>query len=156
MATTFNLFDKFREKFLDATGVVDLEYSGTPANAVLRMVLASALTKDQNVDVLVSDLAVFTEVTGTNYVTEGKACANAAVTIDGAGLIKVDADDPAAWDQHATGFNDAVNAILVMELDAALTTWPVVAYSDAFTAAGNVAGDFTVQFDAGGVFTSAR
>ncbi len=153
---TFNLMDKFRERFLDAAGGVDLEYSGSPAGAVLKMALASALTVDQNVDITQADLAVFTEVTGTGYTAGGNACANATVTIDGAGLITVDADDPATWSQNAGGFADAVRAVLLFDNGGAQTTWEVVGYSDAFAAAGNVAGDFTVQFAAAGIFTSAR
>jgi len=156
MATTFNLMDKFREKILDETAVTDIEYSGTPANDVMHILLASALTVDQNTDVLVSDLAVFTEVTGTNYTAGGNAVANATVTIDGAGLITADVDDPAVWSQHASGFADAVRAVLAMKNAGASSTWPLIGYSDAFTAAGNVAGDFAVQFAAAGIFTSAR
>ena len=154
--TTFNLLDKFREKLLDETSGVDLEYSGTPANDVLHILLASALTVDQNLDVLVSDLAVFTEVTGTGYTAGGNACANATITIDGAGLITMDVDDPATWSQNGAGFSDAIRAVLAMKNAGASSTWELVGYSDAFTAAGNVAGDFSVQFAAAGVFTSAR
>lgn len=157
MATTFHLFDPMRQDILDETSAVDFKYSGTPANDVMHIMLAKAtFTFDQNVDVLVSDLAAFTEVSGDNYTAGGNAVDNADVTMDSAGLITVDGDDPDTWLQHATGFADAIRAILVMKNAGASSTWPLIGYSDAFTAAGNVAGDFTVQLNAAGIFTSAR
>ena len=153
----FNLMDKFREKRLDDSGAIDLEYSGTPAGAVLRMLIASALTVDQNVDVLVSDLAVFTEVSGTGYPAGGEALDNAIVTIDGAGLITMDADDPDTIAQNAGGFTDGRFAVIAFDNGGASSTWEVFGYSADFGSdKGNVDGDFTVQPDAAGLFTSAR
>ena len=155
-SVTFNLLDMMREDFFDETTVLDLEYAATPANDVLTMMVLNALTIDQNLDDLISSVATFTEVTESNYTAGGNELADCAVTMDGSGLITVDATDPATWSQHATGFPDAVRVVIAMKNAGASSTWDLLGYSDAFTAAGNVAGDFSIALAAGGIFTCAR
>ncbi len=156
-AVTFSLMDKFREKVLDGTGGIDIEYSGTPAGAVLKCLILSALTINQNADVTIGDCAVFTEVTGTGYVAGGNALANASVTLDGAGLITVDAADPAIWAQNAGGFSNARRAVVAFDNGGASNTWEILGFSADFGSdKGNVDGDFTVTINAAGLFTSAR
>jgi len=156
-AVTFNLLDQFREDFLDGTTTVDLEYTGTPAGAHLKCMILSALTIDQNADALVSDCAVFTEVSGTGYTAGGNSLANASVTLAAGGTITVDAADPATWSQDAAGFSNARRAVIAYDNGGASTTWPIVGYSDDFGSdQGNVAGDFSVALNANGIFQSAR
>lgn len=156
-SVTFNLMDSFREDFLDGTTTVDLEYSGTPAGAVLRCLICSALTIDQNTDVTIADVATLTEVSGTGYSAGGNALANATVTKDGSGNITVDADDPATWSQDAAGFSNARFAVIAFDNGGAQSTWPVVGYSADFGSdQGNVDGDFSIAVHTSGLITSAR
>ena len=155
---TFNLFDAWRENRMQMDDTVDLEYSGTPAGAVLKMMLASSavFTVNQNTNVTLADIT-HTEVTGTGYTTGGNACANASISMDAAGLITVDADDPAAWTENGAGFTNARRALLVFDNGGAQSTWPVVGYSADFGAdEGNDDQDLQIQFGAGGIFTQAR
>lgn len=158
MAVTLNLMDRFRERFLDGNNTVDLEYSGAPAGAVLKLLLAvaSGFTVNQNTNTTLSNVT-YTEVTGTGYTAGGNALENASVTMDGSGLITVDADNPATWTQDAGGFSNARRALVAFDNGGAQSTWPVVAYSNDFGAdQGNVAGDFSIQLSANGLFQSAR
>lgn len=155
---TFNLMDTFREDRFDAASpAVDLEYTGTPAGAVLRCLILSALTIDQNTDVTIGDCAVFTEVTGTGYPAGGNALDNAIVTLDGSGNVDIDADDPDVWVQDGSGFTNARFAVIAFDNGGAQSTWPLVGYSADFGAdKGNQSGDFTVTLHATGLFRAPR
>lgn len=156
-AVTFNLTDKFREKLLDGTSGIDLEYSGAPVNAVLTCMILSALTIDQNTDITIGDCAVFTEVTGTGYTAGGNELANATVTLDGAGAITVDADDPADWAEDAGGFSDGLYSVIAMKNAGASSTWEILGYSAAYASVqGNVGGVFSNTIHASGLFQAAR
>lgn len=156
-AVTFNLMDTFREDVLDGTVTIDLEYTGTPAGAVLRCLICSALTIDQNTDTTIADCAVFTEVSGTGYTAGGNALANGSVTLAAGGTVTVDADDPAVWSQDAAGFSNGRFAVIAFDNGGAQSTWPILGYSADFGAnKGNVDGDFSVTVNASGLFQAAR
>lgn len=97
------------------------------------------------------------EVSGTNYVAVGDgvgAVLNNPVVSLAAGTVKFDADDPATWSQHASGFTNARYAVLLEPNAGATSTWKLIAYADLGGDKGNVAGDLTLQLDASnGVFT---
>ena len=146
----WNLYDKFREHQNDG-GNVNCD---TPGGNGFKVALVTATTPDQNLDEFFDD--IITEVSGTNYTAGGNVCANPALTLDGSGGVKFDSDDPATWAQSGSGFSTARRAILYRDSGVAATS-ELVAYSDDFGAdRGNVAGAFSVELDAAGIWTSAR
>jgi hypothetical protein len=148
----WNLYDPFRENQIDGSGGFDMETPG--GNGIKVALVTNTYTPNQNTHDFWDDIT--NEVTGSNYTAGGNQCTSPAVTMDGSGLITFDAADPATWSQHATGFSNARRAI-IYEDSGVSTTSSLIAYSDAFSAdRGNVDGDFSITFDAAGVFTSAR
>ena len=96
-------------------------------------------------------------MTGTGYTAGGNACATPTWTgPDGSGVLTFDAADPATWTQNAAGFSNGRRAILYYDTGVS-TTSRLVGYSADFGAdSGNVAGDFSVTFNASGIYTSSR
>ena len=146
---TWNLYDLFRRKQVAGSGQIDIA-----AVTIKCALVTTGYTPDQNLHDFWADV-VASEVTGTNYTAGGNACAVPTVTMNGSGLVTVDAGDPATWAQHASGFNNAVRAIVYRSTGVDATS-ELIAYSGAFTAGGNVDGPFSIQFDAAGIFTSPR
>lgn len=152
MATvTFNLYDPFRKRQIAGSGQVDL------AGVTLKVMLVTAgYTVNQNTHDFVNDLGA-TEVTGTNYTAGGKTLANVAVTMDGSGNVKVDADDPSVWAQDAGGFTNARRAILRASRGGASSADELIGYSAYFGVDGsNVLADFPLTIAATGLFVGAR
>ena len=90
------------------------------------------------------------EVTGTNYAR--KDLAGVTVTLSG-GTVTVDASDPTAYAQDASGFDDARYAILYKKATADASA-PVIAYYDFGSNKGNTTGSLTLQFSStSGIFT---
>ena len=148
---TFNLFDVFRRKQASGNGAVNL----TSLTAKM-MVVTAGYTPDQNAHDFRDDLGA-NEVSGTNYTAGGNTLANVTVTLSGAGLVTVDADDPATWAQHASGFSNGRRCVAYIARGGASSADELVGYSDNFGAdSGNVAGDFSIALNASGLFTSAR
>ena len=151
MATTFNLFDTWRD------------YVAEPARAAaptgtLKVSLHVAGAMNQNTMEFLDDVtAAAAEVTGTGYTALGNAAATPVQTgPDGAGLVTFDATDPAQWAQNGAGFTNARIALLYYDTAVAATS-RVVGYSADFGAdVGNVAGTVDVQFDAAGIYTLPR
>ncbi len=143
----WNLFDTWRDNRLDDTSAA---VAGT-----LKVALVDAgYTPDQNLHDFFDDIT--NEVTGTGYTAGGNAAASPTYTLSGVGLITFDASDPATWAQDAAGFSTARRAILYYDTGTASTS-RLVAYSDDFGAdRGNVSGDFSIAFDAAGIYTQAR
>lgn len=96
-------------------------------------------------------------MTGTGYTAGGNACATPTWTgPDGSGVLTFDASDPATWTQNAAGFSNGRRAILYYDTGVS-TTSRLVGYSNDFGAdSGNVAGDFSVTFNASGIYTCSR
>jgi len=149
-AVTFNLYDKYRQNSFNG-GAIDIDA------ATLKMaIVTGSYTLDQNLHDFFDDV-VANEVSGNNYTAGGNACTAGTVTINGSGLVTVDANDPAVWSQHATGFSNGRRAILYDSGPASDATRPLIGFSNDFGAdKGNVDGDFSTTFSASGIFTSAR
>lgn len=149
----WNLYDIFREKQIAGSGQVNMEVPG--GNGFKIALVTNVYVPDQNLHDFWADASA-NEVAGTGYTAGGNVLANPILTLSGAGLITFDADDPATWSQNAGGFTNARRALLYRDSGVAGTS-ELVAYSDAFSAdRGNVDGDFSITFDAAGIFTSAR
>jgi hypothetical protein len=149
MATTFNLYDQWRDIVADPTRAAAV--SGT-----LKLALVTATySVDQNLHDFFNDIT--NEVSGTGYTAGGNACASPTWTgPDGSGVLTFDASDPATWSQNGAGFTNARRAILYYDTGVAGTS-RLVGYSADFGAdGGNVAGDFSVAFNASGIYTSPR
>lgn len=149
MATTFNLYDQWRDIVADPTRAAAI--AGT-----LKLAFVTATySVDQNLHDFFNDIT--NEVTGTGYTAGGNACATPTWTgPDGSGILTFDAADPATWSQNAAGFTNARRAILYYDTGTSSTS-RLVGYSNDFGAdVGNVAGDVTVTFNAAGIYTSPR
>lgn len=152
VAVTLNLYDKFREGSHDGNAV---NFESPAGNGIKAALVTNAYTPDQNLDDFWSDVST-NEVSGTGYTAGGNVLSNGTVTLSGAGVVTVDADDPAVWSQNGSGFTDARRVIIYEDTGTASTS-RLIAYSDAFSAdKGNVDGDFTVTLNASGLFTQAR
>lgn len=149
-AVTFNLFDQYRKNNFNG-GAVDIDL------ATLKIaIVTGAYTVDQNLHDFFNDV-VANEVSGTGYTAGGNACTVGTVTVNGAGLVTVDCNDPATWAQDGAGFSNGRRAILYDSGPGSDATRPLVGFSNDFGAdQGNVAGDFTVTINAAGIFTAAR
>lgn len=148
-AVTFNLYDQFRLNSFNG-GAVDFD-----ANLLKMAIVTSAYTLDQNLHDFFSDVNA-NEVSGTGYTAGGNTCSNIAPAVSGAGLVTVDAGDPAVWTQNGSGFSNGRRAIFYYDTTVA-TTSPLIGFSNDFGSdQGNLNGDFTVTINASGVFTAAR
>lgn len=150
MATTFNLYDQWRDIVADPTRAAAI--SGTLKLAIV----TTAYTLDQNLHDFWNDVSA-AEVSGTGYTAGGNACASPTWTgPDGSGVLTFDASDPATWSQNGAGFSNGRRAILYYDTGTPSTS-RLVGYSNDFGAdVGNVAGDYSVQFNASGIYTSSR
>lgn len=150
MATTFTLYDQYRDIVADPTR------SAAIAGTLKLAIVTAAYTLDANLHDFWNDVSA-NEVSGTGYTAGGNACASPTWTgPDGSGVLTFDASDPATWSQNAAGFSNGRRAILYYDTGVS-TTSRLVGYSNDFGAdAGNVAGDFSVTFSASGIYTSSR
>ncbi|HFE45914.1 MAG TPA: hypothetical protein ENJ18_10565 [Nannocystis exedens] len=144
----WNIYDRYREGQHDSRQI-------NPETGTLKAAIVSSLyTPDQNVHEFFSDIT--NEVSGTGYTAGGNQCLNPAVTMDSAGLITFDADDPAQWAQDPAGFSNGRRFILYFDTGVT-TTSRLLAFSDAEAADfGNVSGPLTLQMAAAGIWTNAR
>ena len=148
-AVTFNLYDQFRKNSFNG-GDVDFDA------ATLKMAtVTSGYTPNQNTDDFFDDVSA-SEVTGTGYTAGGQATANGISTVDGAGLVTVDADDPATITQNAGGFSNGRRNVWYDDTGVESTSRLVGFSNDFGSDQGNVDGDFSTTFNAAGAFTSAR
>jgi hypothetical protein len=98
------------------------------AGTLKAAIVTAAYTLDQNLHDFWDDVSA-NEVSGTNYT---------------------------AWLQHASGFSNGRRVIVYYDTGTGSTS-RLVGYSNDFGAdSGNVAGDFSVAFDAAGIYTSPR
>lgn len=153
MATTFNLFDNWRKIVADPTRAAAI--AGTLKLAIFKAMTIG--TTEQGAWDFYNDLTAATnEVTGTGYTALGNACATPTWTGPTAGVLTFDADNPATWSQNAAGFSNGRRAILFYDTGVD-TTSRLVGFSNDFGAdLGNVASDFSVAFNASGIYTSSR
>lgn len=152
MATTFNLYDQWRDFIADPARAAAV--SGTLKVALF----LTGMPVDQNLHDFYDDLVPGTnEVSGGSYTARGNACASPTWTgPDGAGLLTFDATDPAQWAQDAGGFTAARRAVLYYDT-ATDSTSRLVGYSNDFGAdVSNVSGTVDVAFNASGIYTAPR
>jgi hypothetical protein len=144
-----NLYDQWRDIAADPTRAAAI--AGTLKVAIV----AAGYTPDQNVHDFFNDIT--NEVSGTGYTAGGNAAASPTWTgPDGSGVLTFDASDPATWTQDAAGFSNGRRAIIYYDT-AVSSTSRLVAYSADFGSdSGNVAGDFSIAFNAAGIYTSPR
>ena len=149
MAVSFNLYDEWREAVADPTR------SAAIAGTLKLAIVTATYTPDQALHDFFNDIT--NEVTGSNYTAGGNSCATPTWVDGGAGgTMTFDASDPATWVQHASGFSNGRRAILYYDTGTGSTS-RLVGYSNDFGAdSGNVAGDFTIAFDAAGIYTAPR
>jgi hypothetical protein len=151
MATTFNLYDIFRRKQASGNGAVNLS-----SLTVKGMIVTSGYSVNQNTHDFRDDLGA-NEVSGTGYSAGGNTLANPVVSLDGAGLVTVDFDDPATWSQNAAGFSNGRRFIVYIARGGAASADELIGYSADFGAdLGNVAADLAIALNASGLFTSPR
>lgn len=150
-SVTLNLCDQHRLRQAGGVGAVDLVTSLT----VFCMIVTSSYTVNQNTHDFRDDLGA-NEVTGTGYTSLGNLCDNPTATVDGSGNVSVNFDDPATWSYDAAGFTDGDRAIFYVKRGGASTADELIAYSNTMGGVGNGNGDFTVQINASGLYTSAR
>lgn len=150
MPTTLNLYDQWRDN------VADPARAAAVAGTLKCAIVTSGYTVDQNLHDFWNDASA-SEVSGSNYTAGGNACASPTWSgPDGAGLMTFDASDPATWLQHASGFSNGRRAIIYYDTGTSSTS-RLVAYTADFGAdSGNVAGDFSVAFNAAGIYTGPR
>ena len=91
------------------------------------------------------------EVTGTNYAR--KPLSGNDITLS-TGVVTLDASDPAAYAQSASGFSDAKYSVLYKNVGSVDANSPVVALETFTSAVGNTTGSLTLQFSSSsGIFT---
>ena len=150
-------FHKFKQGQMDSSSMPGSPVDFNVASNNLSILLltsavdpASHVATWDDVTAMLSTASV-AEVAGTNYAR--KQLTGEAVTLS-AGTIKIDASDPSAYSQHASGFNDALYAILI-KYNASDSSAGLIAYYDFAANKGNVTGDLSLEFSAAGIFTFA-
>jgi hypothetical protein len=151
-AVTFSLYDKFREGNFDGNAK-NFETPG--GNGIKCAIVTAGYTPNQNTHDFWDD-ANASEVSGTGYTAGGNVLSSGTVTVDGAGLVTVDLNDPAAWAQNAAGFANGRRAVIYHDTGTPASS-RLIGYSADFGAdKGNVDGAFTVTVNAAGLFTAPR
>lgn len=149
-------FHKWKMGQLDDSAVPGGAVDFDGASALQLILITSAINPASHVaswdDVAAMlSTASVAEVTGSNYARKTLAGNDATLS---AGTVTVDASDPAAYSQHASGFADARYVILAAK-DASDASACVIAYYDLGANKGNTTGTLTLQFSAAGIFTLA-
>lgn len=144
---TLDKHDTWQELVLDGTITVDWEAGDT----IKVMLITSAAAPVTTTDDYINDVSA-NEVSGTNYTAGGDALSNTSVVRSGA-TSTVDADDT-TWLQNASGFTTARYAVVYKDTGTPATS-PIFFSIDLTTDRGNVNGDFTLQWNASGLFTQA-
>jgi len=154
-AVTFNLYDTFRKNLNNAGITSALNINGL-ATLKIAIVSTSYVLVQNTHEFATSLVLASNEVTGTNYTARGNSCLNGSVTMNTAGLVTVNCNDPAVWAQSATGFSNGSRAILYNDTGVD-TTSRLIGYSAPFaTVQGNVLGAFSVTIGTAGIYTMAR
>lgn len=141
------VYDNFKLKQLNGNGI-DLD---DPAVTLKIALVTNSYVPNTATHDFFDDVNA-NEVTGTNYTAGGNAIASKTVTLS-AGVVTVDAADPATWVQSASGFANARYAILYQDTGGAASTDPLIAHHNFGTDVGNTAGDLTLQLAADGILT---
>lgn len=153
-SVTFNLYDKFRQKQAGGNGSVKLV--GSSPLTVKVLVVTAGYTPNQNTHDFRDDLGA-NEVSGTNYPSGGATLANPVEALDGSGNFSLDFDDPSAFGQSGAGFSNGRRLVAYVARGGASSADELIGYSNDFGSdQGNVNGDFQIQVNAAGLYTSPR
>lgn len=150
------LFHKFKQGQFDGSAQPNAPIDFDAASALQLMMITSAVNPASHV----STWQDVTEMLSTASVAEVSGSGYARRTLTGnditlsSGTITLDASDPSAFAQDASGFNDARYAILANK-QASDASAPLVAYYAFGSNQSNVSGALTLQFSASGIFTAA-
>jgi len=118
------------------------------ADTIKVMLCTSSFTPDQDTMDYQDDIT--NEVSGTGYTAGGATLANASIGYTGAtNVVKLDADD-LTWE---TATITARYAVIVDTTPGSSSTNPVLGYVDFGEDKSSSGGDFTIQWNADGVFT---
>ena len=145
------MYDKFIQGQLDGSSQPNAFIDFNGDTIVLLLVDSSNVPAKATDEDIADAIAGSTEVTGTNYAR--KTLASVTVTLS-ANTVTIDANDPAAYSQHASGFSDARYAIIAEDPGADASS-PLVCYADLGANKNNKSGSLTLQFSASGIFTVA-
>ena len=151
------IYNQFKVSQLDGTSPntpIDFD-----SDKIHLMLLDSGSTIDQTDEDLADALVggSDSEVSGTNY---ARKVISSVTVVSSAGTVTVDGNDPTAFAQSASGFSDALYAILykgdnsVPASDTAASSPLIASYTFA-SSQNNVSGSLTLQFSAAGIFTLA-
>jgi len=136
-------YDNWQKGALDGSAAIDWD-----TDTIKVMLVSSSYTPSV---AHTTQANITNEVSGTNYTADGETIASVAVT-EASGVAKVDGAD-VTWSQNAGGFTTARYAIIYKYVDATDTNNDLVGYIDFTSDKGNVNGDLTLQWNAGGIFT---
>lgn len=150
---TFNKYQKFLKTQMnggsDTTGastagaarVVDFD-----TDTIKVMLVSSTYTPSVSGHATKADIT--NEVTGSNYTAGGATLSSVTLTESG-GTTTLDAAD-VTWSMHASGFSNARYAIVYKDSGTASTS-SLLGYLDMDANKSNVAGDFTLSWNASGI-----
>lgn len=142
---TITKYNKFLKNQFDGTAVIDFNTDTIKVALVTSTYSPSATTHDFFDDIT-------NEVSGTNY-TAGGATIGSLTLTESSGTVTFDGAD-VTWAQSGSGFSTARYAIIYKSTGTASTS-PLIGYIDFTADKGNVSGDLTIQWGAGGIFTVA-
>ena len=143
MAVTAKLYGNMLKFGLDRTKDIDID-----TDTIKVALCTSTYTPDQDTHEDWADIT--NEVSGTGYVAGGATLANKALTYTaGTNVIKFDADD-VTW---STSTITARYAIIYDDTPAADADKPLIGYVDFGEDKTSSGGDFTIQWNADGIFT---
>lgn len=147
---TITKFQEFLKLQLNGGGGTAAKVIDFDTDTIKVGLVTSTYTPDYDAHTTWNDIT--NEVTGTNY-TAGGATLGSTTLTESAGTVTFDAADT-TWSQHASGFTTARYAIVYKSTGTASTS-TLVACVDLVSDKGNVTGDFTLAWDAAGIFTVA-
>jgi hypothetical protein len=143
-----NIFDTYRKSFF----LGSLNITTTTVKMAL---LTGVYVPNQSTDEFWSEI-VANEVSGSGYTQGGQIINNVVVTIDGAGMLKIDGDNPQVWIKNAAGFTNARVAVLYVDTGDDATS-QLLFYSDDFGSDIGITVDaYAISFDTNGIFTLPR
>ena len=145
------MYDKFIQGQLDGSSQPNAFIDFNGDTIVLLLVDSTNATTKASDEDIADAIAGSTEVTGSNYAR--KTLSSVTVTLS-SNTVTIDASDPAAYSQHASGFSDARYAIIAEDPGSDASS-PLVCYADLGANKNNKSGSLTLQFSASGIFTVA-
>ena len=136
-------------KFKAEIGAANVDWDDNTGTTI-KVMLVDGYTPDVDNHQFKSDIdSLGVEISGTGYTAGGQALANRTITIDTANdLAKYDADDVVWTNSTIT----ASGAIIYKDTGDPATS-PLICFVDFGGSYSSNNGDFTIQWDANGIFT---